>query len=318
MYEPGEKVGRFEVVRVLGEGATSVVVEVDDAGQRRALKVLGLRSSELKKRMAREGELIQRLQHPNVARLYEVLELDQRPALLLELVEGRSLDAWLKERTTVDLAEAERIALALLDGVEHAHALGIIHRDLKPGNVLLTAEGAPKVVDFGLAKAAESDMALTHPGALLGTPAFAAPEQIKDARSADARADVWSLGCIVYQLYCGVPPFRGKFAAEVMAAAAKGIYPPPEELAPAIPPRVARAIRAALVPDVTKRAPDVATLRALLLGAEPKAATPPPVARERSALVPGLALGGVAALGLLGVGLAAVLVVVVLLVLWWG
>ncbi len=315
MYEAGDKVGRFEVVRVLGEGATSIVLEVDDAGQRRALKVLGLRSSELKKRMAREGALIQRLEHPNVARLYEVLEVDQRPALLLELVDGRSLDAWLKERAEVDPVEAERITLALMDAVEHAHALGIVHRDLKPGNVLLTAAGEPKVVDFGLAKAVESDMSLTHPGALLGTPAFAAPEQLKDARSADARADVWSLGCIVYNLFCGVPPFRGKFSAEVMAAAAKGNFTPPEELSPAIPPRVARAIRAALVPDVSKRVPDVAAMRALLLAPD----APPEPTGGRSALVPGLALGGVAALGLLGLGVAAVLlVVVVALALWWG
>jgi Tol biopolymer transport system component len=164
------------------------------------------------------------------------------------------------------LAEADALARAILDGVAAAHAAGLVHRDLKPGNILLavTNDGlVPKITDFGLAKlldAAPSATA-TRSGVGMGTPPYMAPEQIRDASTADARADVFSLGAILYELVSGARPFDGKDAWDIFVKIQAGDFAPPSERVADLPARMDRAIRAALVVDRDARIASVAALR---------------------------------------------------------
>ena len=151
--------------------------------------------------------------------------------------------------------------------------IGLLHRDLKPGNVLISGSGnglVPKVADFGLAKLLDSDggMSRTRSGTTMGTPSHMAPEQIRDAKSVDKRADVFALGAIVYDLYCGVLAFPGDDILTVMTAIASGTYTPPRDLVPNLPGRVLRAIDGVLQVKTADRLPDCETLLATLRGAE--------------------------------------------------
>ena len=209
----GAQVESYVVDDVLGRGGMAVVYRVRHGklGTWHALKVLARHDAGLVRRLVREGRTQARLSHPNVVPVTDLLDVGGMPGLVLPLVEGPSL------ATLLSLHQpSERDALTLFDGivagVAHAHRRAIIHRDLKPTNVLLAVseEGVrPRVADFGLAKAATlgSESVLTHQGTALGTPAYAAPEQMRDAASADRRADVWSLGCVLYELLSGEQAF---------------------------------------------------------------------------------------------------------------
>jgi hypothetical protein len=195
------------------------------------------------------------LDHPGVVRVLDVIELEGHPALVLELIPGgRTLADRLAEGPLRD-DEVDAIAEALFDAVASAHAHGLVHRDLKPANILLDA-GRPRIADFGLAKAlGELGSVATATGALLGTPAYMAPEQVQDPRSVDARADLFSLGAILYELLAGKRAFPGA-PTEAMWRAAHG------DVAPlgSNDPRAAAAAWA-LRPHADARPPEVAALR---------------------------------------------------------
>jgi predicted ATPase/Tfp pilus assembly protein PilF len=159
-------------------------------------------------RLIEEGRAQSRLSHDHIVPVLDVLDIGGAPALVMPLIEGPSLAQLLEvHRPSED--EVAAIARGLLAGIEAAHAVGLVHRDLKPSNVLLDLTSGsvqPRICDFGIARSATSD--LTHTGGLIGTPAYAAPEQIRNAASADARADLWSLGVMLYEMLTGTLPFR--------------------------------------------------------------------------------------------------------------
>lgn len=207
-------VGGYRLERMIGRGGAAEVYLArrmsDEA--RFAVKVVIAGSRSLADRAEVEGTIQKLLQHPNLVPVHELLKVDGLPALVMEYVEGPSLAEWLADRGPLELSEAVGLFRDILAGVRAAHAAGLVHRDLKPANILLATDAqgrvVPKVTDFGLAKL----IGLRGPtmiGTAMGTPEYAAPEQGRDASSVDVRADLYALGCILYELLAGNGPFAG-------------------------------------------------------------------------------------------------------------
>jgi hypothetical protein len=274
----GANVDRYVVEGLLGRGGMAVVYRVRhrQLGSVHALKLLLLQTPGVQERLLLEGRAQSGFRHANVVAVTDVVDVRGVPALVLELIDGPTLDVFLAQvRPTLD--QADQLARGILKGVAAAHRHGLVHRDLKPGNVLLALEDGelvPKVTDFGLAKvvAAGDAPQQTHTGATLGTPAYMAPEQVRDARSVDARADVFALGAILYELVCGKRAFDGADTLDVMNAVVEGRFTPPRELAPDLPPRMEQAILRALALDRDQRLPDAEALLEVWRGDSPSSA----------------------------------------------
>ncbi|MCA9566321.1 MAG: protein kinase, partial [Myxococcales bacterium] len=273
--EPGYTVDRYRLVEKLGEGGMAVVYRVEHAtlGTPHALKVLTMGGRQVKDRLVQEGRVQATLQHPHIVAVTDVLDIEGSPGLLMGYVDGPAMDEWLaKYKPTVE--EAVVVFRAIVAGVGQAHARGLIHRDLKPGNVMLqvTDQGVvPKVADFGLAKVTDDSggggsMKRTRTGMTMGTPAYMAPEQIKDSSSVDRRADLYSLGCILYELLTGETPFQGDNMLALFAAIAVGNYTPIRERVPDVPRNVEEVIEALIVEDPDDRLADCASILDVLDG----------------------------------------------------
>lgn len=271
MLQPGDHVGPYQVIKLVGKGGMSKVYQVKHGldGGAWALKVLTLDEPGIAERFIDEAQMQSQLDHANLVRARELVRVGPRLGIVMELVEGPSLDRWLHEHPTA--TEAERLALAkgILEGVGAAHAAGLVHRDLKPGNVLL-AQGdgvlVPRVTDFGLAKL-KGLGGRTQTGVAMGTPRYMAPEQIIDAKNVDARADVYALGALFYELFTGRPAFGHATFAEAYHALKEASYDDPQDFG--VSPSVSRAIRAALEPDPDLRVADCRDLGDLLDGRAP-------------------------------------------------
>ena len=297
MLQPGNVIDRYTVDQILGSGGTAVVYLVTHSqlGTKHALKVLSITSRAIRERMLREGRVQATLRHLNVVAVTDVIDVEGNPGLVMEYVDGPSLDGALG-KYRMDLATAETLFLGILGGVRAAHTAGLVHRDLKPANVLLYRDPQgfiPKVADFGLAKVLEGvdgGVGQTRQGIAMGTPSYMAPEQIRDAKTVDIRADVFSLGCILYELVTGDRAFPGDEALGIYNRVTGGEYRHPLDLSPDLPDRVVRAILGALVIDRDQRIPDCDTLRSVLAGAAwetaaewvPERAPAAPMAREHS------------------------------------
>jgi len=225
----GQKIGPYEVIDVIGRGGMGTVYRARDATLGREVAVKALSSAFTGdpsglKRFAREARLLASLNHPNIATIYDLLEFEGRPYLILELVEGETL-ADRVARGPLPFDECLRVARQLAEALEEAHEKGVVHRDLKPSNVKLTAEGRVKVLDFGLAKSqatpaltgASPSSATTRSGLVLGTPAYMSPEQAR-GHSVDSRTDIWSFGCLLYEMLSGERAFRGGSGFDVVAS----------------------------------------------------------------------------------------------------
>jgi eukaryotic-like serine/threonine-protein kinase len=204
----------YEILAELGRGGMGVVYKARQAALKRvvALKMIlaGPHADPAARtRFRTEAEAIARLQHPNIVQIHDVGEHDGRPFLALEFVEEGNLDEKVADKPQTE-GEAAALVQTLASAVHYMHQRGILHRDLKPNNVLLAADGTPKITDFGLAKLRDADAGITKTHALLGTPNYMPPEQAAgDARNIGVTADVYSLGAILYELLTGRPPFEG-------------------------------------------------------------------------------------------------------------
>lgn len=271
MLVAGARVDRWQVESVVGQGGMAVVYAVRHVvlGTRHALKVLSVHNAALVERMLREGRLQGAIRHTNVVGVMDFVDVDGAPGLVLELVDGPSLEEWLA-RGRPAMEVIDRIGRGLLSGLEAAHRHGLVHRDLKPANVLLAVgdDGlVPKITDFGLVKALGEGLAgVTRPGALLGTPGYMAPEQLRDPSTVDARADLFSLGAVLYELVTGRTAFAGSDTIALYRQMAERRFTPVREIVPDVPPEIEAAISAALEPDPADRVADAASLRALWTG----------------------------------------------------
>jgi serine/threonine protein kinase len=201
------RVPGYDVKKLLGKGAFATVWEATQTStdRRVALKVIrvDLATDEVFRRFAREIGIAQQLSHPNIAKIYDSRIDQQLGYIAMELIDGLTLDKYVKERQP-NAARILRFAAEVCSALDHAHRKGIIHRDLKPSNIMVTAEGRPKLLDFGLARTMfqmADDIAATHSldGTVIGTPLFMAPEQARgENESLDGRADVYGLGIIIY------------------------------------------------------------------------------------------------------------------------
>jgi hypothetical protein len=268
------------------------------AGQTVALKLLLERDEVALKRFEREARSLAALSHPNIVRVHQYGQAPEGPYLVTELVPGEGLDR-VCARGALPPERAAEIVRQLADAVARAHAAGVLHRDLKPQNVILRPDGTPVLLDFGLART-ESAERLTQTGALVGTPAYMAPEQAGDgAHAIDERADVYGLGALLFHLLHARPPFSGDGPVQLVK---RVIMDEPDWPSPAVaPPALGAVCRMAMSKDRQARYAGAAALRddlARFLRGEPTRAQP----SQRSKL--SMILGGVGALALAGGALA--------------
>src|SRR5262245_53236518 len=230
----GSQLGSYEIVALLGKGGMGEVYRARDTKLKRevAIKVLPdefARDPARMSRFQREAEVLAALNHPNIAVLYDFQQAGDTRFLVLELVEGETLAERI-QRGPIPVEEALDIATQVCEALEGAHEKGIVHRDLKPANVKVTVDTKVKVLDFGLAKALEGapveanrsnsptlSMAATNAGVILGTAAYMSPEQAKGTE-ADLRSDIFSFGCLLYEMLTGRPAFNGESVSEILAA----------------------------------------------------------------------------------------------------
>ena len=254
--------GRYEILRLLGEGGMGVVYEARQVAMDRkvALKLIrpsAVRSSIASRRFRREMRITTRLEHPNTVRVYDFGESDGRLFLTMELLRGLTLRQVLDADGPLPLPRIAHIAGQILHALDAAHGEGIVHRDLKPDNVMLIEQygerDVVKVVDFGIAKLFDDEGAVTTPaGNIVGTPAYLSPEQAL-GNSGDARIDLYALGVMLYEMSAGCVPFTGRSVGGLLVAHAS--EPPPRlaEVAPATDPGLVALVMALLEKDPAAR-----------------------------------------------------------------
>ncbi len=275
--EPGELVGeRYLIEDQIGRGGMAIVYRVrhTQLDTLHALKVVSVSAQSVRRRMMQEGRVQAALRHVNIVAVTDIIVVDDSPGLVMEYIRGPSLEDWL-DKNRLSVGQADELVAGVLKGVGAAHAHGLIHRDLKPANVMLAlGEGTliPKVADFGLVKMLSEDddgdelQSKTRTGVAMGTPPYMAPEQIRDSKNVDARADVFSLGAILYEMVSGERAFVGKDVLEIFNSVANGIRVPIRERVPELPERMEAAIVGALMVDPDERIKDVPTLLATWMG----------------------------------------------------
>jgi WD40 repeat protein len=230
----------YEIESVLGRGGMGVVYKARHLTLKRtvALKMIlagGHAGVAEQQRFRTEAEAVARLQHPNIVQVFEVGEQQGLPYCALEFVEGGSLAQRLHGQP-LPVKEAARIVATLAEAMHLAHSRNIVHRDLKPANVLLTADGVPKVTDFGLARQLDDDSGQTHTGAVIGTPSYMAPEQAQgDTKHVGPPADVYALGAILYECLTGRPAFKGASPLETLEQVRTREPVSPRQLQPKLP-----------------------------------------------------------------------------------
>src|SRR5262245_20239543 len=206
---------RYRLLGLLGSGGMGMVFKAEHRlmGRPVALKLIHrhlLERPAAVERFQREARAAARLGHPNIVTAHDAEQAGAAQFLVMEYVEGETLDRVVERSGPLSVAQACDYVRQAALGLQHAHERGMVHRDLKPANLIVTAAGQVKILDFGLAQLAEECRAgLTPDGALIGTPEYLAPEQARDPGAADVRADLYSLGCTLYHLIAGAPPFRG-------------------------------------------------------------------------------------------------------------
>ncbi len=246
-----QRIGEYDVVRELGEGAMGVVYECHQrrSGARVAIKTVQAEAladrdgDSAMARFQREAELGERLHHPNIVTVYEHGHDGALAYIVMELVQGQQLNRMLRQRGRFPWPEAQFIMQQLLDALDHSHRRGVVHRDIKPANIMVMNDLMIKVMDFGIARVQSSS--LTQVGTLLGTPTHMAPEQLA-GDVVDARADLWSAGVLFYELLTGKNPFAGKTSAAVMHAVIQTEPAPVSTVVTGVPSGVDAVVQKAL------------------------------------------------------------------------
>jgi len=248
----GKFIGHYQIEKSIGRGGMGDVYLAKDTRLDRlvALKKLPERLAAdplFVKRFRTEAKAAATIHHPNVATIFTVEEVDDRPYIAMEYVEGRTLDA-VTPPEGMDVARFLDIFVQVTEALSHAHEKGVTHRDIKPGNIMIASDGRPKILDFGLAQIAEDqqnsgvrEATLTRPGQILGTPSYMSPEQAQ-GKDVDHLSDIFSLGVVMYEALTGVRPFTGDSNAELISNLLKTDPPTPQVVRPAVPGLVSRLV----------------------------------------------------------------------------
>jgi hypothetical protein len=234
----GQRIGQYRVVERLGAGGMgSVYRAVDETlGRDVALKVIDTSMEGSRARLRAEAAAMARLSHPGIATVHELIEEDDRLVLVMELVRGQTLQQILEQVGVFSPRRAAELCMQALAALQHAHASGVVHRDLKPGNLMLGESGTIAIMDFGIARL-EGTLNLTNAGAMLGTPAYMAPEQVL-GHPVDLRADLYAMGIVFFRLVTAALPFKGDTPFEVAQAQVNEAPPTATSLRPELPPWV--------------------------------------------------------------------------------
>ncbi len=303
--------GRYKIVQALGDGAMGQVFIAENLsiGKQVAIKVLKpelLADATFRQRFQHEAEAMASIEHRNVARFLDLVVGDPT-FLVMEYVRGPTLSARIRDDKRMDPLEAARVAIRLCWALEAAHQVGVIHRDLKPANVILQPDPEhgyePKLIDFGLAKLSETTAGakLTRHGQIVGTPEYMSPEQIAN-QEIDGRSDVYSLGCLLYEMVAGRPPFAGADDVQLLYQQMQKAADPVEKYAPSAPPGLSEVLKRALAKSPDERFRSMRQMAEALTavlpatGAEQLAASPLGDRRRRASLgvLAAVALGGIA------------------------
>ena len=301
----GSTIGDYQIVGVLGAGGMGKVYKVRNviSDRMEAMKVLLpdlANAPELADRFLREIKVQASLEHPNIASLHTAVRQDNQLLMLMEFVEGVTLEQRLKQGP-IPTQQAVDYICQVLSALEYAHSRGVIHRDIKPANMMLTPAGVVKVMDFGIAKAS-SDSKLTMTGTTMGSLYYMSPEQIQGAANLDARADLYSVGVSLYELLTGKHPFDGDSQFAIMSAHLEKTPVPPIELDPRLPQALNDAILMSVAKAPDARFQTAKAFRTALSNSAAAAtiAVPPPVAATpKSKRGLWMALGAVAAVAAL-------------------
>jgi serine/threonine protein kinase len=265
----GQTISSYQVKELIGAGSMGEVYLAHDLKLKREVAIKCLpdtfsRDSERIARFQREAEVLASLNHPNIAAIYDLEQVGDRQLLVLELIDGETLDRRL-EKGAIPMEEALRISAQLADALAAAHEKGIVHRDLKPSNIKISSGGVVKVLDFGIAKtsagksASPEPMTPLKPGSVFGTAAYMSPEQASGL-DADRTSDVWSFGCLLYEIVVGRRAFEGATVSSVLAAVSTA--EPDWHLLPAdTPDAISRLLRRCLRRERRLRLHDMADAR---------------------------------------------------------
>ncbi|HUS68830.1 MAG TPA: serine/threonine-protein kinase [Kofleriaceae bacterium] len=307
-------IGDYQVEAVVGQGGMGVVHRARHRtlGTPVAMKLLRPEVSArplVVRRFVREGRVLGRLQDPGIVQCYEFgVARSGTPYIVMEYMEGTTLGGLLERQPVLAVPVALAIARQVARALGAAHRCGVVHRDVKPNNVFLVVDqSAPagmrvKVMDFGLAKLLEPDTEDPHPstatGSLIGTPAYMSPEQCRGAGEIDARSDIYSLGCVLYSMVCGRPPFTGQGMGDYVTAHLLEPPLPPSALVPGLPPEIDQLILTALAKNPAHRQQTMEELERELAGYVPaRAPTAPAVAvtvQPRRRMMKAIAMAAVA------------------------
>jgi serine/threonine-protein kinase len=252
--------------------ATVYLATDTQSGDRVAIKILRseLGSAVVKERFLREIAFVSELDHPQIPKVLGSGIIGKVPYYVMTYIDGESLRARLDRERQIDLDETRRIAVAVARAMSYAHSRGILHRDIKPANILISAEHV-HVLDFGVARAviASAEDALTSAGMVVGTPAYMSPEQALAEGSLDGRSDIYSLGCVIYEMITGTPPFLGATAQAIMSRRFLGPPPPLEHARDGVPEDLSGAVMKSLAKNLDDRWQTADAFAAALSGATP-------------------------------------------------
>lgn len=256
-----KKIGNYLVTGVIGQGGMGKIYKAVHPTLKRSiiLKQLLLTGKKtFTERFKREARIMIDLRNENVVQVFDHFKQGSYNYIAMEFVDGLSLEELIKQKKQINPMAAILIFSEICKGLKHAHEKGVVHRDIKPANVLISKEGEVKLTDFGIASTdQEEDEGITKTGAVMGTPAYMSPEQLRNTKNVDKRSDIYSMGVMLYEMVTGEKPFPSNFSSEAIKCINKGIYIKPDKLNPNLPGVLKKILRKMMHRHIKRRYQDL-------------------------------------------------------------
>jgi serine/threonine protein kinase len=264
-----QKIGSYSIIQAIERGGTAKIYLAAQSGQKKKyiLKELIITNQkEILQRFEREARLMRMFDHPNIVKVHDYFKAGSHYYMVMEYVDGRSLDKLIKEKTRISPLTGILIFQQVCLGLQYAHGKGVIHRDIKPANVLLGKNGCVKLTDFGIATADAQDQGerLTETGFYFGTPVYISPEQLESSKHVDERSDIYSMGVMLYEMMTGKRPFESNFSSVTITNIYDGRYVAPQKHNPRLPAKIKSIIMKAMSSAKNKRYASVKELLKVL------------------------------------------------------